>query len=59
MITSCKKSEIIKFEGRCIELQSIILNEEMDSERQELHVLSHIRIPVFNAYVYVNECEFE
>lgn len=42
VITSYKKNKVMNFEGKCIELQSIILNEETDSERQEAHVLSHI-----------------
>lgn len=42
MSASYKKNEIMKFKGKCRELQSIILNEETDLERQEAHALSYI-----------------
>jgi hypothetical protein len=40
--SAVKKSEIKEFEGKWIDLESIILSEVTQTQKEENHVVSHI-----------------
>lgn len=50
--STVKKNEIIKFSGKWIELETIILSEDPDPERQKVHVFFHMWMVAFVLFMF-------